>query len=129
MKGATVRGSVLFVDDDPDVCAALVHHVLSALPEVRAFTASSPAEALVLVAREDLDVIVSDYRMPEGDGAEFLRAAAVRCPGSARYALASAPDQFLMERSAVDGFTVLTKPLDPTLLIVILRQALGLRNP
>lgn len=61
---------VLFVDDEPSILSALRRLVRPV--GYRALLASSGAEGLALLASEPVDVVVSDMRMPEMDGAAFL---------------------------------------------------------
>ncbi|WAC73059.1 response regulator [Roseateles sp. SL47] len=61
---------VLFVDDEPSILSALRRLVR---PQgYRVLLASGGAEGLALLAQEPVDVVVSDMRMPEMDGAAFL---------------------------------------------------------
>ncbi|MEJ2200655.1 MAG: response regulator [Desulfuromonadaceae bacterium] len=65
------RYGILFVDDEPHILSALKRLVVD--EEVDIFTASSGAEGLKVLAREEnIGLIVSDQRMPEMNGAEFL---------------------------------------------------------
>lgn len=64
-------GSILVVDDDP-----MVREVTSAMLEAlgyKVFKASGAAEALEVVSRETLDLVVSDVVMPETSGVELER--------------------------------------------------------
>ncbi len=61
---------VLFVDDEPSILSALRRLVRPV--GYRCLLASSGAEGLALLATEPVDVVVSDMRMPEMDGAAFL---------------------------------------------------------
>jgi len=71
--------TVLVVDDQPDI-AASVAHLLEA-PGRRVLTAGSGPEGLGLLAREAVDLVISDLDMPEMDGIAFLTAARLRRPG------------------------------------------------
>jgi two-component system, probable response regulator PhcQ len=74
---SSVQPVILFVDDDPAVTAAL-KRVVHRQPW-RVLEASSGEEALAVLAREDVAVIVADERMPGMSGSELLsRARRVR---------------------------------------------------
>lgn len=64
--------AVLVVDDDPEQLRFLKRIVERAGFNVLA--AESAVEALDLLANKEVDLIVSDYKMPEMDGFEFLQA-------------------------------------------------------
>ncbi|MFT3697976.1 MAG: sigma-54 dependent transcriptional regulator [Kofleriaceae bacterium] len=61
---------VLVVDDEPGVQFAVMETLEAAGREMIA--ASTAAEALDLVARDHVDVVVSDFSMPEMDGLQLL---------------------------------------------------------
>jgi len=65
---------ILIVDDHPVVCAGLTS-MLSAQPGIEvAGSAASGEEALAIVQRDPLDVILLDLRMPGMDGIGVLNA-------------------------------------------------------
>jgi DNA-binding NarL/FixJ family response regulator len=65
---------ILIVDDHPVVCAGLTS-MLSAQPGIEvAGSAASGEEALIIVQRDPLDVILLDLRMPGMDGIGVLNA-------------------------------------------------------
>ncbi|MCE9602299.1 MAG: sigma-54 dependent transcriptional regulator [Gemmatimonadetes bacterium] len=61
---------ILFVDDDPTV-GAILHDTLHRLGH-QPFGASNIPEALGVLQRESLDLIILDHRMPGMTGLEFL---------------------------------------------------------
>lgn len=69
---------VLAVDDESGNLFTL-QRVLRRRYEV--VMASSSAEALRILKRRDVDVLVTDYAMPEMDGRQLLEAARKRSPG------------------------------------------------
>lgn len=62
--------SVLCVDDEPNILLALKRTLRPAGYQVA--TAAGGAEGLELLARESVDLVISDMRMPGMDGAQFL---------------------------------------------------------
>lgn len=66
--------NVLIVDDDPDLREIIYDDFLYAGAKVA--TASCGNEALDLVTKNSYDFIVSDFRMPNGDGHFLARAVA-----------------------------------------------------
>ena len=61
---------LLFVDDEAQMLSALARVFRGQKFEVT--TANSGKEGLALLADQQFDVIISDMRMPEMDGASFL---------------------------------------------------------
>lgn len=78
--------SILFVDDEPNILRSLQR--LLRKTDYRIITAQSGVEALAMIeGGESPAVIVSDQRMPEMNGAEFLSRARVLLPDSSRIML------------------------------------------
>lgn len=69
---------VLIVDDDPDLRELVCDDFLLAGADVA--VASSGKEAIVLVTQNNFDFIVSDMRMPNGDG-RFLAGEVLKLSG------------------------------------------------
>ena len=76
---------VLVVDDEPGI-AELLQDLLEAAGHA-VTTASSGAEALQCLQAEPFDLIVSDLRMPDIDGAALWREVQARHPALARRVL------------------------------------------
>jgi CheY-like chemotaxis protein len=64
--------SVLVVDDDPEQLRFLKRIIERA--GFRVIASQSATEALDVLGDKPVDIIVSDYKMPEMDGFEFLQA-------------------------------------------------------
>lgn len=66
------ENSVLVVDDDPEQLKFLTKIITRA--GYRVIPMESATEALTVLSDKSVDVIVSDYKMPEMNGFEFLQA-------------------------------------------------------
>src|SRR5262252_7698255 len=64
------RHSILVVDDEPDVVQS-VKDLLRLDYDV--FTATKAAEGMKILEERQVDVVMSDQRMPEMSGVEFLQ--------------------------------------------------------
>lgn len=82
--------TVLFVDDEPSILSALRR--LMRPHGFRVLLAESGSAGLELLANEVVDVVVSDMRMPEMDGAAFLERVRERWPGVGRILLTGYAD-------------------------------------
>ena len=105
---------VLLLDDDPDSCEIVAACLTSRHATV--LTATSPSQALELLQRERVDLLLSDIAMPGEDGYSFIkrvRALSPRyadMPAAALTALARDEDR---ERALRAGFQMhLPKPID-----------------
>ncbi|HEY5958637.1 MAG TPA: response regulator [Polyangiaceae bacterium] len=91
---------VLLIDDEPAVVRALRRTIRLRRPTWLVTVVSSPAEALAEIAREPVDVVVSDYEMPEISGLDLFRRIRRRHPtvlriilsGKSRDSVSSVPN-------------------------------------
>lgn len=81
---------ILCVDDESSIVAALRR--LFRPHGFTVFTATSGKEGLALLEQEPVDLIISDMRMPEMDGAAFLEQAKLRWPDTQRILLTGFAD-------------------------------------
>jgi DNA-binding NtrC family response regulator len=103
------RANVLFVDDEKRVLTSMRAMFRR---EYNVSLASSGLEALEVLGREDIDVIVSDQRMPGMTGVEVLKAFKDHAPNAMRILLTGYADQEAIAASINEGevFRYLTKP-------------------
>lgn len=113
--------TVLLVDDDHDVLGANARFLRVSGHAVS--VADSVDAALARLADESIDVVVTDLRMPGGDGLAFARAArSIRplVPIVFFSGFARVPDVVAaMKLGAVD---FLEKPVEPTLLLATIAE-------
>lgn len=84
------RGRVLCVDDEPNILSALRRLFRGRPWDVS--TATSGPEALALMSQQPFDVVVSDMRMPDMDGATLLQQVYERWPDTSRILLTGYAD-------------------------------------
>ncbi|HTD03885.1 EAL domain-containing protein [Undibacterium sp.] len=120
---ATQADTLLIVDDEPHILKALTRALRT--DSYNLLTASSGSEALELMAMNAIQVIISDQRMPNMSGAEFLGIARELYPDTVRIILSGYADmEMLMEsvnRGAVSKFLI--KPWNDDLLREHIRDA------
>ncbi|MCA9084385.1 MAG: response regulator [Planctomycetaceae bacterium] len=102
--------TVLCVDDEVNVLRAL-KRLLRKEP-FRLLTAESGPEALDILSREDVHLIVSDYRMPGMTGTELLSVVSERSPETVRVVLSGYADAASIVEAINKGhiFRFLAKP-------------------
>ncbi|MCS0656880.1 EAL domain-containing protein [Massilia terrae] len=106
--------TLLLVDDEPNILAALKRQLRGA--GLRILTAPGGKEGLELLAAEQVDVIVSDQRMPGMTGVEFLRAVKHSHPDTVRMVLSGFTELQSVTDAVNEGaiYKFLTKPWDDT---------------
>lgn len=121
---------ILVVDDDGDILESLVDLLAANLPNVRCLVASSGAQALPLLERERVDLIISDYKMPEMDGLEFLKRARKFAPRVPRILLTAFADLDVAVQAINDAGVEMffTKPVDPDRVVSVVRDSLAARR-
>ena len=119
----TERSTVLVVDDRPNMLS-LLRKVLS--PDANIVTASSGGEALAVLGREPVSVILCDLRMPDMDGIEVLRECK-RLQPHAEFVLmtAYATVDTAIEAMRLGAYDYLTKPFEPSDARVVVLKALA----
>lgn len=117
-----IRGRVLCVDDEPNVLRAL-HWLLQKDFDVS--TATSGQEGLKLVRESSFDVVISDQRMPEMCGVDFLREVRAVAPRAMRILLTGYSDMHAILRSVNESeiFRYINKPWNVAELPKVVAQA------
>jgi putative nucleotidyltransferase with HDIG domain len=119
---------ILCVDDEPSI--------LSALKRVfrphgyTTFTATSGHEGLALLEKEPVDVVISDMRMPEMDGAQFLEQVFNHWPATKRILLTGYADAAATIAAINLGkiWRYVAKPWNDDELVLTVQQALAHRQ-
>ncbi len=117
-------GKVLIVDDHPNVLV-----VLQDLLERQGFkvlTSGNYHEALPFVEGEDLDVIITDLKMPGKSGMDLLNYSRKRRPDIPIIMISGHGDIEAAVTAMKNGaFDFISKPVDETQLIPVIRRALS----
>jgi len=115
---------ILFVDDQAHVLIAL--RQLFAPTGFEAHFAGSGKEALEILEKQTVDLVVSDLKMPEMDGYQLLREIQKKYPEVIRVMLCGYPEEKEALRALQDGTVklYLQKPWDNDLMIKTLDQLL-----
>ena len=117
-------GKVLLVDDHPNILV-----VLQDLLEREGFkvlTSGSYEEAIPFVEGEDLDVIITDLKMPGKSGMDLLNYSRKRRPDIPIIMISGHGDIEAAVTAMKNGaFDFISKPVDETELIPVVRRALS----
>ena len=122
------RARILFVDDEAEVLSALKR--ITRKLDAECLFADSGGKGLELLELQQVDIVVSDMKMPEMDGVEFLSKVAMLYPETIRIVLTGFAEQHMMMNTINTGrvWGYLKKPWDNDDLLVTLNQALITRN-
>lgn len=108
----TLNTTLLYVDDEP---ANLDLFELEFGDEFRILTAPDAAKGLELLESEDIDILLSDERMPGMSGIEFLATAWRQWPNVGRFIVSAYSDADRILRAINQGHAheYILKPWDP----------------
>ena len=120
--------TILIVDDDLNVLEVLGARLTSA--GFRIFKAENGAEALQLLRKEQVDLMISDVKMPHMDGVALFKEARALCPDLPIIFLTAhgtIPNAVSAVKSGVDDY--LEKPFDGRELVKRVNQIIDKTSP
>lgn len=114
------------MDDELDIREAVRDVLESSVDDARILLADCGRTALEILQREQVDLIITDYKMPGMTGVQLLGAAEAVLPG-VRHILITAFDRELVKDLGMDakGERIVQKPLEPDRLIKEVERALA----
>ncbi len=112
---------ILFVDDDEALLAGLQNVLHRDRKRWEMVFANGPELALAESRKQAFDVVVSDMRMPQLDGAQLFRILRAESPRTARIMLSGSD----CESALADIDELLAKPCPPSVLRAAIERALA----
>jgi len=123
-KSETAAATLLFVDDESNILSSLKR--LFRPLGYRIITAQSGAEGLTTLEAQQVDLIISDMRMPGMDGATFLAQAAQQWPATVRILLTGYSDLTSTIAAVNKGriYRYISKPWEENDIVLTVKRAL-----
>lgn len=117
-----IRYKILLVDDEEDNLALLYRTLRHDFDIIKT---TSPIEALKFLTQGPVDVIISDHKMPEMDGSEFLKRSCEIAPNCVRLLVTAYSDTNILIDAINYGkvYRYIKKPWEPTELLMIIKTA------
>ncbi len=118
------KNAILCVDDEPIILKSLVR--LFRKENYNIYTAENGNEALSVLEKHPIDLVISDYRMPEMSGVELLKRVKEKYPTTVRIILSGFADFNNVVSAINEGqiYRFCHKPWDNENLRVTVRQSL-----
>lgn len=125
MESANIRETIVLVDDEEMVLTSL-KSILSLETDYQIKTFLSAKEALEYIASNEVDLVISDYLMPEMDGITFLANVREKKPEIPRIILTGYADKenAIKAINEVGLYQYIEKPWDNEDLMIIIRNGL-----
>src|SRR5574344_72514 len=114
---------VLIVDDEEDNLN-LLYRVLR--QEFDIIKSTSPEHALQMLEENFVDIIISDHKMPEMDGVEFLKKSYEVRPKAVRLLVTAYSDSNILINAINDAkiYRYIKKPWEPAELLMVIHSAI-----
>jgi HD-like signal output (HDOD) protein len=120
---------ILFVDDEPMILSSMRSRLSRRRPDWDCSYVESGAEALdVLASLGDVNVVVTDMRMPQMDGATLLTIVRERHPKAFRIVLSGQMNRDAQLRALPVTHRFLAKPCPPAEIEATIEQALAIQT-
>ncbi|MEO9901043.1 MAG: response regulator, partial [Nisaea sp.] len=121
-KAMSRKVSVLFVDDEPNILRAVRRHLRHYKDEWHIHFAYGGVDAVKVITRENVDIIVTDMRMPEVDGSQLLEWISENHPEIIRIVLSGEAKLEEIYRIVGRSHRFLAKPSSPEATISVIRD-------
>lgn len=118
------RQTILFVDDEPNVLKSLKRLFIDT--DYKILTANDGEEGLMKLGEREIDLVISDYRMPQMNGVQFLHKVKELYPNTIRIILSGYADVAAIVEAINDGqvYKFLAKPWNEQELFTTIKRAL-----
>ncbi len=123
-----MKQTILFVDDDVNLLQGLQRLLRKMRSDWDMTFVDNPRKALELLESQPFDVVVSDMRMPDLDGAALLSEVEKKHPGTMRVILSGYAEEKSLFRSVGPAHQYLSKPCDPDSIMALMERSLKLRG-
>ncbi len=119
--------NILFVDDEPNILDGLQRMLRPMRDEWEMYFASGGVQALALIPENNIDVIISDMKMPGMDGAQLLQAVSEQFPHVIRIILSGYSEKEMIMKTLGTAHQYLSKPCEADTLVGTVKRVCSLR--
>lgn len=123
-----MRPVILFVDDEVEVLEGLRRCLIDQEDQWKLLFTTSAADALEVMEKVSVDVVVTDMRMPGMDGAALLDEVRQRHPGAGRFILSGFSQRETLFRTLGPAHQYFGKPCDSKALVQAIERTVEFRR-
>ena len=117
--------TILIVDDEKDFARGISRLLKRSCPEITSLDVNSGAEALKVIERREISLLITDMRMPGMTGVELLQQALAVSPNMSIVLLTAFGDvQTAVQALKAGAYDFLLKPLDNEAFFKVVARAL-----
>lgn len=118
-----LESTILFIDDETDLLEVLTFQIRDYVKE--SLSASSAAEGLKIVEQKSIDLVVTDFKMPDMNGVELIASLRKIQPSLPILMLTGFKEETaILKALNEDLFDVVEKPIRPEALMLRIQNAL-----
>ena len=119
---------ILFIDDEPNIVMGLKRMLHPMRNDWDMYFAGSGPEALKMLENLQADIIISDMKMPQMDGAQLLSIVKTRYPGIIRIILSGYSEKEFIMKTSSSAHQFLAKPCKMETLKNTIQRLINLHN-
>lgn len=119
---------ILFVDDEPNVVMGYKRMLHPMRNDWEMYFANSGAEALEILKKTETDIVISDMKMPQMDGAQLLSIIKNTYPGIIRIILSGYSEKEFIMKTSSSAHQFLAKPCKMEVLKNTIQRLINLHN-
>ncbi|MBU3914508.1 response regulator [bacterium] len=123
-----MENTILLVDDEPNILKSISRILQGNIYKI--LTAGNGIQALDILGKNSVDLIITDYKMPEMNGIDLLNEVRILDPDVVRIMMSAYSDRDLMANAINRGevFRFIFKPWEDEFLLDVLKQGLEWRK-
>jgi HD-like signal output (HDOD) protein/CheY-like chemotaxis protein len=122
------KKSILFVDDNENVINGIQRQLRSFRQQWQLFFANSGQQALDLMSKQTIDLVITDMMMPRMDGAELLKEINRLYPNTVRMILSGYADESALKTAMEVAHQYLSKPCSAEVLREVISQVFKIQS-
>lgn len=120
--------NILFVDDEPNIINGLKRMLHTLRNEWNMYFVESGAAALEVIKNQMINIIVTDMKMPQMDGAQLLSIVKEKYPGIIRIILSGYSEKEFIMKTTSSAHQFLAKPCKVETLTATINRLINLKK-
>ena len=120
-----MKKRILIAEDEQALLSSMKLLIEKIDDKFEVYSANNGRQALKLINELDIDLLITDIKMPEMDGLELIREVETKYPSIKIMAMSGVGDQYLKAAKSFGASYVFNKPFDRGKLASIINKVLS----